>query len=85
MASVRHPVQHFLSLFKYTRVQNILEKLHEKKLERYTAMRLFLKDPLLVQNTIAAIPQSEMRDKLQINMIRPNLQIFSLGEMTFLV
>ena len=79
MASVRHPVQHFLSLYKYTRIHTILEKLLRKKLHKYTAMRMFLQNPTLVQNTVAALPQSEMRDKLQINMIRPNLQMYSLG------
>ena len=79
MASVRHPIHHFFSLFKYTRVQEAVERLVAKKLDLWEAVRIFLKHPQLVQNVLATYPEHELRDRLQINLVRPNLQLYSLG------
>ena len=68
MSSVRHPDQHFLSLYKYTGVNATVEKLHGGKLNEFDGMRIILR------NAIATLDDKEMRDKLQINSLRNNLQ-----------
>ena len=79
MASVRHPVQHFLSLYKYSGIQKAVERLQNKKLNTWESMRIFFKKPSAVQNAYATYTDGEVRDKLQVIMVRPNLQLFSLG------
>jgi len=79
LASVRHPIKHFISLFKYSSIQGAVERLVGKKLDIWEAMRAFLRNPDLVQKTYATYKENEVRDTLQINMVRPNLQLFDLG------
>lgn len=79
MTSVRHPVQHFMSLFKWSNIQKAVEKLVNKPLDKWSAVRVFLQDDDLVRNMYATFREDEVRDELQINLVRPNLQLYSLG------
>ena len=77
MSSVRHPIQHFLSLYKYTGVNGTVEKLPAGKLNKFDGMRMILR------NAIATLDDKEMRDEQQINSLRNNLQLFCLGVNTY--
>ena len=79
MASVRHPVEHFLSLYKYSKIHAAVERLTKKSLDQWDSMRVFLKNPQLVRNIYATYNENEVRDRYQINLIQPNLQLHSLG------
>ncbi|XP_065664881.1 galactose-3-O-sulfotransferase 2-like [Hydra vulgaris] len=79
MASVRHPVEHFLSLFKYSKIQAAVERLTMKRLDKWDSMRLFFKHYHLVLNIYATYNENEVRDKYQIDFILPNRQTRSLG------
>lgn len=79
MASVRHPVQHFMSLYKWSNIQKAVEKLVGKQLDKWSAVRLFLQHDDIIRNIYATFREDEVRDKLQINLVRPNLQLYSLG------
>ena len=79
ITSIRNPVQHFLSLFKYARIWQATEHLVGKSLDEFDAMRTFFKYPKLIQKVISTYDEKEMRDTAQINLIRPNLQLYDLG------
>ncbi|XP_065674818.1 galactose-3-O-sulfotransferase 2 [Hydra vulgaris] len=79
MASVRHPVEHFLSLYKYSRIQSAVERLILKNVDLWESIRIFFKHYQLVRNIYTTYRENEVRDKYQIDLIQPNLQTRSLG------
>ena len=83
MASVRHPVQHFLSLYSFTKMHAVVEILHGGKLNRFDGMRMMLRNPGLIQNAFATLDTLEKEGWHLINLIRGNLQLFSLGINTY--
>ena len=75
MASIRHPIEHFLSVYKFSMVHKHIEKLHGKKLSKFDGMRILLKNSDLIQKAYALSGISMPLFQL----IRPNVQLLSLG------
>lgn len=83
MTSVRDPIQHFMSLYKYSHVHQAVERLIGRQVDQWDGIRIFLSQPNLIQNIYATYKEDEVRDTLQIHMVQPNLQLFSLGLTSF--
>lgn len=79
VASVRDPVRHFISMYRFAKVHYAVEMLSLLKLELWESMRIFLKNPQLVRDVYNTFSSSELHDLRLAYLVRPNLQIFSLG------
>lgn len=86
LASVRHPVQHFISVFREMRILDAVRRLtNNKTLSEFDGMRIFLRDPKSVQKTYVTYEENN-KDNIhgktsvhEISLVQPNLQSFSLG------
>ena len=78
MTSVRNPVSHFISLFKFARIQNAVQLLTLEGTDLWDSIRTFLRHRKLVQNIYATYKQGDINAQI-MNLLRPNLQLFSLG------
>lgn len=79
MASVRDPVTHFISMFKFARIQQAVHLLTLQNTDFWDSIRVFLKHPQLVRNVYATYKEENLSGYMAINLVRPNLQLFSLG------
>ncbi|XP_066915185.1 galactose-3-O-sulfotransferase 3-like [Clytia hemisphaerica] len=80
LTSVRHPVQHFISLFRQMKIQEVVQRVTSRKgLTENQAMEIFLKDWEDFQRAYATDENIGIGEKLHLGMIRLNLQSFSLG------
>jgi len=79
IASVRDPVQHFISMYRFANVHYAVEMLTLLKLDLWESMRIFLKNPQLVRDVYNTFSGDELIDFELIHLVRPNLQTFSLG------
>ena len=61
----------------------IVEKLHGGKLNKSDGMRMMLRNPELIQNAFATLDNLEKEGWHLINLLRGNLQLFSLGINTY--
>lgn len=74
ITSVRHPIEHFFSMYRYVGIHKAVERLTNKTLEKFEAMRIFFKHPLLLQNIWATYSYQP-----NVQLMQPNLQLYTLG------
>ena len=87
LASVRHPVQHFISVFRDMDILKAVRRLtNNKTVTEFDGMRIFLQNPKSVQKTYVTYSYEHDNKKgidesiaHQISLVQPNLQSFSLG------
>ena len=79
IASVRDPVTHFLSMYRFSFVHHAVEMLTLLKLDFWDGVRIFLKNPQLVRSVYNTFEEEEIHDFALQDLVRPNLQTFSLG------
>ena len=85
LASVRHPVQHFMLMFRETEALKVVQRLtNNETLEEYDAMKILLRNPELVQKTFITYDnnvdnENDSRHHHRISLIQPNIQSYSLG------
>ena len=87
LASVRHPVQHFISVFREMHILNAVRRLtNNKTLTEFDGIRIFLRDPKSVQKIYVTYGRNKMdgvnekTDNVHdISLVQPNIQSFSLG------
>lgn len=84
MTSIRHPVQHFMSLYETANVQKAVEKLVNDtttttSVDKWTAVRLFLQHYDVIKNVYATFQEDESHDAHHVNLVGPNAQTYSLG------
>ncbi|XP_066936296.1 galactosylceramide sulfotransferase-like [Clytia hemisphaerica] len=79
ITSLRDPIMHFVSMYKFTLVHYAVEMLTLLKLDFWDGVRVFLKNPDLVRAVYNTFDRDEMHDFLLQQLVRPNLQSFSLG------
>ena len=79
VASVRDPIQHFLSMYQFALVHHAVEMLTLLKLDFWDGVRIFLKNPTLVRSVYNTFKKDEINDFALQHLVRRNLQTFSLG------
>ena len=79
VTSVRNPLHHFVSMYKFSLVHYAVEMLTLLKLDFWDGVRIFLNNPVLVRTVYNTFKKDEIHDFALQHLVRPNLQTFSLG------
>ena len=79
ITSLRDPITHFVSMYKFALVHHAVEMLTLLKLDFWDGVRVFLKNPDLVRSVYNTFDREEIHDFALQQLVRPNLQAFSLG------